>query len=63
MKKLLFTTLILFSFITNIFAEETIGYVNGTEVNFRNEPSLNSSFINSNIYKYLSLQYHLLLSY
>ena len=45
MKKLLFTILILFSFITNIFAEETIGYVNGTEVNFRNEPSLNSKVI------------------
>ena len=45
MKKLLFTILILFSFITNIFAEETIGYINGTEVNFRNKPSLNSKVI------------------
>ena len=45
MKKLLFTILILFSFITNIFAEETIGYVNGTDVNFRNKPSLNSKVI------------------
>ena len=32
-----------------IIAEETIGYVNRTEVNFRNEPSLNSKVLVNSI--------------